>query len=52
MKGCTIVLRRLSTLTSIDYSTYVRAHLIDVYNKYEEKIGAFRLRRIVRPNLV
>jgi len=54
MKGFNRVLRRLGNLTSIDYTTYqlgTRARLTDVYNKYEEKYGAIRLRRTVPPNL-
>ncbi|XP_039841151.1 zinc finger BED domain-containing protein RICESLEEPER 2-like [Panicum virgatum] len=52
MKGFTRVLRRLGGLTSTDYSTYLvgtRARLTDVYNKYEEKYGAVRLRRTDPP---
>ena len=48
MKGFSRVLRRLGGLTSIDYSAYLvgtRARLADVYNKYDEKYGAVRLRR-------
>ena len=54
MKGFNRVLRRLGNLTGTDYTTYqlgTRARLTDVYNKYEEKYGAVRLRRIVPPNL-
>ena len=54
MKGFTRVLRRLGGLTSTDYSTYLvgtRARLTDVYNKYEEKYGAVRLRRTDPPVL-
>ena len=54
MKGFNRVLRRLGNLTSTDYTTYqlgTRAQLIDIYNKYEEKYGVVRLRRIVPPNL-
>ena len=54
MKGFNRVLRRLDNLTGTDYTTYqlgTRARLIDVYNKYEEKYGAVRLRRTVPPNL-
>ena len=41
-------------LTSTDYSAYqvgTRARLTDVFNKYEEKYGAVRLRRTIPPNL-
>ena len=54
MKGFNRVLRRLGNLTSTDYTTYqldTRARLTDVYNKYEKKYRAVRLRRIVPPNL-
>ncbi|XP_039786943.1 uncharacterized protein LOC120653078 [Panicum virgatum] len=54
MKGFTRVLRRLGGLTSTDYSTYLvgtRARLADVYNKYDEKYGAVRLRRTDPPVL-
>ena len=54
MKGFTRVLRRLGGLTSTDYSTYLvgtRARLTDVYNKYEDKYGAVRLRRTDPPVL-
>jgi hypothetical protein len=50
IKGFTKVLRKLGNLTSTDYSAYqggTRARLTNVYNKYEEKYGAVRLRRIV-----
>ena len=48
------MLRRLGNLTGTDYTAYLlgtRARLTDVYNKYEEKYGAVRLRRTVTPNL-
>ena len=54
MKGFNRVLRRLGNLTSIDYTTYqldTRARLADVYNKYEEKYRAVRLRRTIPPIL-
>ena len=55
MKGFLRVLRRLQNLTDTKYTTYqlaVRARLTDVYNKYEAKYGAVRLRRPdVPPNL-
>ena len=54
MKGFTRVLRRLKNLTNTDYSVYLvttRARLTDVYNKYEEKYGAVRLRRTAPINL-
>ena len=54
MKGFTRVLRRLGNLTSTDYSAYLvgtRARLADVYNKYDEKYGAVRLRRTDPPVL-
>jgi hypothetical protein len=54
MKGFSKVLRKLMNLTSTDYSAYqvgTRARLTDVYNKYEEKYGAVRLRRTVPQNL-
>ena len=54
MKGFSKVLRKLMNLTSTDYSAYqvgTRARLTDVYNKYEEKFGAVRLRRTVPQNL-
>ena len=41
-------------LTTIDYAAYqvtTRARLADVYNKYEEKYGSIRLRRVVPLNL-
>ena len=41
-------------LTSTDYIAYqvgTRARLTDVYNKYEEKYRAVRLRRTAPPNL-
>jgi hypothetical protein len=47
MKGFLRVLRRLGTLTDTDYTTYhlgARAKLTDVYNRYEAKFGAVRLR--------
>ena len=54
MKGFNRVLRRLGNHTGIDYTTYqldTRARLTDVYNRYEEKYGAVRLRRSVPQNL-
>ena len=54
MKGFNRVLRRLSNLTGTNYTTYqlsTRTRLTDVYNKYEEKYGAVRLRRTVPQNL-
>jgi hypothetical protein len=54
MKGFSRVLRKLGSLTNTDYTVYrvgTRARFTDVYNKYEEKYGAVRLRRIVPPNL-
>ncbi|XP_039841952.1 zinc finger BED domain-containing protein RICESLEEPER 2-like [Panicum virgatum] len=54
MKGFSRVLRRLGGLTSTDYSSYLvgtRARLADVYNKYNEKYGAVRLRRTDPPVL-
>jgi hypothetical protein len=54
MKGFNRVLWRLGNLTDTYYTTYqlgTRARLIDVYNKYEEKYKAVRLRRTVPPNL-
>jgi hypothetical protein len=54
MKGFSKVLRKLMDLTSTDYNAYqvgTRARLTDVYNKYEEKYGAVRLRRTVPQNL-
>jgi hypothetical protein len=54
MKGFTRVLRRLGVLTGTDYSTYLittRAKLTDVYNKYDAKYGAVRLKRADPPNL-
>ena len=54
MKDFNRVLRRLGNITSTDYITYqlgTRARLTDVYNKYEEKYEAVRLRRTVPPNL-
>jgi hypothetical protein len=54
MKGFTRVLRRLCVLTSLDYSNYLvttRAKLTDVYNKYDEKFGAVRLKRSNPPDL-
>jgi hypothetical protein len=54
MKGFTKVLRRLSALTSTDYSAYLlgtRARLTDVFNKYEEKFGSVRLKRPNPPTL-
>jgi len=54
MKGFAKVLRKLMNLTSTDYSAYqvgTRARLTDVFNKYEEKYGAVRLRRTVPQNL-
>ena len=54
MKDFNRVLRRLGNLTGTDYTTYqlgTKAQLTDVYNNYEEKYGAVRLRRIVPPNL-
>ena len=54
MKGFTKVLRKLMNLTSTDYIAYqvgTRARLTDVFNKYEEKYGAVRLRRTVPQNL-
>ena len=53
MKGFSKVLRKLMNLTRTDYSAYqvgTRARLTDVYNKYEEKFGAVRLRRTVPQN--
>lgn len=49
IKDFTRVLRRLSTRTSTDYSTYpvnTRFHLTNAYNKCEEKFGAVGLRRL------
>jgi hypothetical protein len=54
IKGFNRVLRRLGSLTNTDYTVYqvgTRARLTDVYNKYEEKCGAVRLRGTVPPNL-
>ena len=54
MKGFNRVLRRLDNLTGTDYTTYqlsIRARLTNVYNKYEEKYEAVRLRRTVPPKL-
>jgi hypothetical protein len=54
MKGFTRVFRRLGVLTGTDYSTYLittRAKRTDVYNKYDAKYGAVRLKRAEPPNL-
>ena len=54
MKGFSRVLRRLMNLTNTNYAAYqvtTRAKLTDVYNKYEEKYGSVRLRRVVPPNI-
>jgi hypothetical protein len=54
MKGFNRVLWRLGNFTSTDYTAYLvgtKAHLKDVYIKYEEKYGAVGLRRIVPSNM-
>jgi hypothetical protein len=54
MKGFSKVLRKLGNLTNTEYSAYqvgARARLTDVYNKYEEKYDAVRLKRTVPQNL-
>jgi hypothetical protein len=54
MKGFTRVLRKLGSLTSTDYVAYLfgtRARFTNVYNKYDEKYGAVRLRRFDPPVL-
>jgi hypothetical protein len=54
MKDFSKVLRKLGNLTNTEYSAYqvgTRARLTDVYNKYEEKYGAVRLKRTVPQNL-
>ena len=48
------MLRRLGNLTNTDYSAYLvgtRVRFADVYNKYDEKYGAVRLRRTYPPVL-
>ena len=53
MKGFSRMLRRLMNLTCRNYASYhvtTRARLADVYNKYEEKYGSVRLRRVGCPS--